>query len=55
MSEKLLDDLNIFNSLANELINDDQGKGISSKIQAEDVLNKLDISPFYTGRHRLNS
>ena len=44
MSEKLFDDLNIFNSLANELINDDQEKGISPKIQAEDVLNKLDIS-----------
>ena len=44
MSENLFDDLNIFNSLANELINDDQEKGISPKIQAEDVLNKLDIS-----------
>ena len=44
MSEKLFDDLNIFNSLANELINDDQEKGISPKIQEKDVLNKLDIS-----------
>ena len=44
MSEKLFDDLNIFNSLANELINDDQEKGISPKIQIEDVLKKLDIS-----------
>jgi len=44
MSGKLFDDLNIFNSLANELINDDQEKGISQKIQAEEVLKKLDIS-----------
>ena len=44
MSEKIFDDLNIFNSLANDLINDNQKKGISPKIQAEDVLNKLDIS-----------
>ena len=44
MSKKLFDDLNIFNSLAKELINDDQEKGISPKIQAEDILNKLDIS-----------
>ena len=44
MSEKLFDDLNIFNSLANELINDYQKKGISLKIQAEDILKKLDIS-----------
>ncbi len=44
MSEKLFDDLNIFNSLSNELINDDQEKGISPKIHIEDILKKLDIS-----------
>ena len=44
MSENLFDDLNIFNSLSKKLINDDQEKGISSKIQAEDILKKLDIS-----------
>lgn len=44
MSEKIFNDLNIFNELVNDLINDDQEKGISDKIQTEDVLNKLDIS-----------
>lgn len=44
MSEKIFNDLNIFNELVNDLINDDQEKGISAKIQTEDVLKKLDIS-----------
>ncbi len=44
MSEKIFNDLNIFNELVNDLINDDQEKGISDKIQTEDVLKKLDIS-----------
>ena len=44
MSEKIFNDLNIFNELVNDLINDDQEKGISNKIQTEDVLKKLDIS-----------
>ena len=44
MSEKIFNDLNIFNKLVNDLINDDQEKGISAKIQTEDVLKKLDIS-----------
>jgi len=44
MSEKIFNDLNIFNELVNDLINDDQEKGVSDKIQTEDVLKKLDIS-----------
>ena len=44
MSEKIFNDLNIFNKLVNDLINDDQEKGVSDKIQTEDVLKKLDIS-----------
>ncbi len=44
MSEKIFKDLNIFNNLVNDLINDDQKKGISPKIQTQDVLKKLDIS-----------
>ena len=44
MSEKIFNDLNIFNKLVNDLINDDQEKGISPKIQTEDLLKKLDIS-----------
>ena len=44
MSEKLFDDLNIFNLLSKELINDNQKKGISQKILTGDILKKLDIS-----------
>ena len=44
MSEKIFNDLNIFNELVNDLINDGQKKGVSPKIQTQDVLKKLDIS-----------
>ena len=43
MSEKLFDDLNLFNSLAKSLIEDSK-KGIAMKIKPEDLLKQFDIS-----------
>ena len=44
MSEQLFDDLHIFHSLANELITDFNEKGISSKINSKDLLQKFNLS-----------
>lgn len=44
MSEQLFDDLNIFNSLANELVSDCNEKGISTKINTKDLLQKFNLS-----------
>ena len=43
MSEKLFNDLNLFNSLAKSLI-DDEKKGITEKINPEELLKRFDIS-----------
>lgn len=44
MSEQLFDDLNIFHSLANDLVSDCNEKGISIKINTTDLLKKFNLS-----------
>lgn len=44
MSEKLFNDLSIFNFLAKDLINDEVENGISLKVKPTELLNRFDIS-----------
>ncbi len=44
MSEKLFNDLSIFNVLAKDLINDELENGISLKVKPTELLNRFDIS-----------
>ena len=44
MSKKLINDINQFQKLANDIIAEQEEKGISKKIKPEDLLKKLNIS-----------
>ena len=44
MSKKIVDDLRIFNSLVADLLKEEKEKGISTRIEADKLLDQLDIS-----------